>query len=237
MNYTQLISKKETNAYFDSFSGYIFLIVFLLFSGWFFASPLFLAQTSDLRTLFNIIPILFIFFVPVITMGLLASERSSGTIELLLTFPLTETQIIMGKFWAALKLIAIGLLFTFIHFITIIALGTNIDFGAIFSGYLGLLLLGGAYASIGIFTSSLFKNQQVSFILSYVIIFVLYMLQYFLFFIPAAFAGFLQNISIGYHYSSMTRGVIDTRDVIYFLGLIIVFLRLAVKCLKMSKWK
>ena len=237
MNYTQLISKKETNAYFDSPSAYIFLIVFLLFSGWFFASPLFLANSADMRTLFNMIPILFLFFVPVITMGLLARERSSGTIELLATFPLTEHQIIMGKFWAALKLIAVGLLFTLIHLLTIVILGTNIDFGAIFCGYLGLLMVGAVYAAIGIFASSLSNNQIVAFIISFAVIFVLYMLQYSLFFVPAAFAGFFQYISIGYHYSNMSRGVIDSRNLIYFLSLIIVFLRLAVTVLESRKWK
>ncbi|MCF7919150.1 MAG: ABC transporter permease subunit [Candidatus Cloacimonetes bacterium] len=237
MNFAQLISKKETNAYFDSPSAYIFLVVFLLFSGWFFASPLFLANSADMRTLFNMIPILFLFFVPVITMGLLARERSSGTIELLATFPLTEVQIIMGKFWAALKLISIGLLFTLLHLLTIIILGTNIDYGAIFCGYIGLLMVGAVYASIGIFASSLSNNQIVAFIISFAIIFVLYMLQYSLFFIPAAFAGFFQYISIGYHYSNMARGVIDTRNLIYFLSLITIFLRLAIAVLEIRKWK
>lgn len=237
MNYTKLICQKETNAYFGSPAAYIFLVVFLLFSGWFFASPLFLANTSDMRSIFDMIPLLFMFFVPVITMGLIAKEKSNGTIELLSTFPLTDQQIVMGKFWAALKLIIIGLLFTFIHFLTIIVLGTNIDYGAILCGYIGLVLVGAVYASIGIFASSLSNNQIVSFIISFAIIFVLYMLQYSLFFIPAAFAGFFQYISIGYHFSSIARGVIDTRNLIYFLGLIVVFLRLAVTVMESRKWK
>jgi ABC-2 type transport system permease protein len=237
MNYSNLICKKETNAFFDSPSAYIFLIVFLLFSGWFFASPLFLANTADMRTLFNMIPILFLFFVPVITMGLMARERSSGTIELLATFPLTEEQIVMGKFWSALKLIGVGLLFTLVHMITIMLLGTNVDYGAIFCGYLGLILVGAVYAAIGIFASSLSNNQIVAFILSFAVIFVLYMLQYSLFFIPAVLAGFFQYISIGYHYSNMARGVIDTRNIIYFLSLIVIFLRLAIAVLASRKWK
>lgn len=237
MSYTKLICKKETEAYFGSPAAYIFLIVFLLFSGWFFASPLFLANTADLRTLFNMVPILFLFFVPVITMGLLARERSAGTIELLTTFPLTEQQIIMGKFWAALKLIAVGLAFTLIHLFTIMILGTNVDYGSIFCGYIGLIMVGAVYASIGIFASALSHNQIVAFIIAFAVIFVLYMLQYSLFFIPAAFAGFFQYISIGYHYSNMSRGVIDTRNVIYFLSLIIIFLKLAISVLESRKWK
>ena len=237
MNYSKLICKKETAAFFGSPAAYIFLVVFLLFSGWFFSSPLFLANSSDMRSLFDMIPLLFMFFVPVITMGLLAKEKSNGTIELLSTFPLTEEQIVMGKYWAALKLIVIGLLFTFIHLFTIIILGTNIDYGAIFCGYLGLVLVGAVYAAIGIFASSLSNNQIVSFIISFAIIFVLYMLQYSLFFIPAALAGFFQYISIGYHFSSISRGVIDTRNLIYFIGLIVIFLRLAITVLETRKWK
>ncbi len=237
MNYNQLICRKEIDSFFGSPSAYIFLVVFLLFSGWFFASPLFLANTADMRSIFDMIPLLFMFFVPVITMGLLAKERSNGTIELLCTFPLTEEQIVMGKFWAALKLIVIGLLFTLIHLITIAILGTNIDYGSIFCGYLGLVLVGGVYASIGMFASSLSNNQIVSFIISFAIIFVLYMLQYSLFFIPAAFAGFFQYISIGYHFSNIARGVIDTRNLIYFIGLMLVFLRLAITVMESRKWK
>ena len=237
MNYTNLLCKKETDSYFGSPAAYIFLVVFLIFSGWFFASPLFLANSSDMRSIFDMIPLLFMFFVRVITMGLLAKERSNGTIELLTTFPLTDEQIVMGKFWAALKLIVIGLLFTLIHFITIIALGTNIDYGSIICGYFGLILVGGVYASIGMFASSLSNNQIVSFIISFAIIFVLYMMQYSLFFVPAALAGFFQYISIGYHFSSIARGVIDTRNIIYFLGLIIIFLRLAITVLESRKWK
>jgi len=236
MNYAKLLCNKETDSYFGSPAAYIFLIVFLIFSGWFFASSLFLANTSDMRSIFAMIPLLLIFFVPVITMGLLAQERSNGTIELLTTFPITDEQIVMGKFWAALKLIVMGLLFTLIHFITIIVLGTNIDYGSIICGYLGLVLLGGAYAAIGMFASSLSNNQIISFIISFAIIFVLYMIQSMLVFIPAALVGFFQYISIGYHFSSIARGVIDTRDVIYFLGLIIIFLRLAITVLESRKW-
>ncbi len=237
MNYNRLICRKETDSFFGSPSAYIFLIVFLLFSGWFFASPLFLANSADMRSIFDMIPLLFMFFVPVITMGLLAKERSNGTIELLCTFPITEDQIVMGKFWAALKLIIVGLIFTLIHLITISILGTNIDYGAIFCGYLGLVLVGAVYAAIGMFASSLSNNQIVSFIISFAIIFVLYMLQYSLFFIPAAFAGFFQYISIGYHFSNIARGVIDTRNLIYFFGLILIFLRLAITVMESRKWK
>ncbi len=237
MDYTKIIAKKEINGYFNAASAYIILVVFLLISGWFFASPLFLNNQADLRSLFGIIPIIYIFFIPAITMGLLARERNSGTIELLTTLPLNDAEIIMGKFWASLSIITTGLIFTLIHFLTILVLGSNIDFGAIFCGYLGLVLLGAVYSSIGIFTSSLTGNQIVAFIISFFIIFVLFILEYTLFFLPSAIAGFFQYLSIGYHFSNITRGVIDTRNLVYFVSLIILFLRLAIVSMQSRKWK
>ncbi len=237
MNYTKIIAKKEMTSYFSSPAAYIVLVIFLLIGGWFFANPLFLNNQAELRSLFSIIPLIFLFFVPAITMGLVAKEKSNGTFETLTTFPIKDSQIILGKFWASLGMVGIGLLFTLVHFITITVLGSNVDFGAIFCGYLGLILLGGVYIAIGIFTSSITNNQIVSFIISFFIIFFLYLLQFSLFFVPSFLAGFFQYLSVGYHFSNFMRGVIDTRNVIYFVSMIILFLRLSVIVLESRKWK
>jgi len=237
MNYTKIIAQKELKSYFSSPAAYIVLVIFLLIGGWFFANPLFLNNQAELRSLFSILPMIFLFFVPAITMGLVAKEKNNGTFETLTTFPLKDSQIILGKFWASLSLVGIGLLFTLVHFITITALGTNVDFGAIFCGYLGLILLGGVYSAIGIFTSSVTSNQIVSFIISFFIIFFLYLLQFSLFFVPSFLAGIFQYLSVGYHFSNFTRGVIDSRNVIYFVSLIVLFLRLSVIVLESRKWK
>lgn len=237
MNYSALIAKKELRSYFNSPAAYVILVIFLVISGWFFTSPLFINKTADLRSLFSIIPIVFIFFIPAITMGLIAKEKITGTIETLATLPIKDKDIIMGKFWASIGLIAIGLALTLIHLITITILGKNIDFGAIFCGYFGLLLLGGVYSAIGLFTSTLTNNQIVSFIISFFIIAVLYIIQYSLIFIPASLVGFFQYISIGYHLSNISRGIIDTRNIIYFLSLIVMFLYLAIYFLRTRKWK
>ena len=237
MNYSSIIAKKELRSYFDSPAAYVILVIFLVISGWFFTSPLFINKTADLRSLFSIVPIVFIFFIPAITMGLVAKEKVTGTIETLATLPIKDKDIVMGKFWASIGLIAIGLAFTLIHLITITILGKNIDFGAIFCGYFGLILLGAVYSAIGIFTSTLTNNQIVSFIISFFIIAVLYIIQYSLVFIPASFVGFFQYISIGYHLSNISRGVIDTRNIIYFLSLIVMFLYLAIYILHTRKWK
>jgi len=237
MSFSGLIAKKEFKGYFNSPSAYIILIVFLLISAWFFTSPLFLNTQAELRSLFGIIPIVYIFFIPAITMGLIAKEKNNGTIELLTTLPIKESQIVMGKFWASLGLVSTGLLFTLIHLATIMILGSNIDYGSILCGYLGLILLGAVYSSIGIFASSLTDNQIVGFIISFFIIFVLYVLQFTLFLLPSSIVGLFQYISIGYHFTNITRGVIDTRNIVYFAGLIALFLNLSVISLQARKWK
>ena len=237
MSYTAVIAKKELKSYFDSPAAYIILVIFLVISGWFFTSPLFLNKVAEMRSLFNVVPIVYIFFIPAITMGLIAKEKVTGTIETLATLPIREKEIIMGKFWASIALIAIALFLTFPNLLTIIILGKNIDYGAIFCGYLGLLLLGGVYSAIGIFTSTLTNNQIVAFIISFFIISFLYVIQYSLLFIPAPLVGFFQYISIGYHLSNISRGVLDTRNIIYFLSLIVLFLYLAEYILHNRKWK
>ena len=237
MNYAKIIAAKELKGYFTSPAAYIVLVIFLLLSGWFFASPLFLSNTSDLRSLFGIVPIIYLFFIPAVTMNLISREKSTGTLETITTFPVTETQIIMGKFWASLILIAIGLLFTLIHFFTIMLLGTNVDYGVIFCGYLGLLLLGALYSAIGLFTSSISNNPIVAFIISFFIVFFLFIIQYSLFFIPPFLAGVFQYISSAYHFDNISRGVIDTRNLVYFASGTALFLKLSITILTSRKWK
>jgi len=237
MNLATTITKKEIKSYFNSPAAYIVLVIFLLLSGWFFASPLFINNQANLRTLFGIIPLLYLFFIPAITMGLLSREKNTGTMELLATLPIKDSQIIMGKFWASVSLIGVGLLLTLVHFITIMLLGTNVDFGAIFCGYIGLLFLGAVYSSIGIFASSITSNQVVSLIISFFIIFFFFIIKFFLFFVPDFMVGIFQFISIDYHFSNITRGVIDTRNIIYFISLIVLFLKLAQISLENRNWK
>ncbi|HPR18379.1 MAG TPA: ABC transporter permease subunit [Candidatus Cloacimonadota bacterium] len=237
MNYTAILAKKELKGYFNSPAAYIVLVIFLLLSGWFFASPLFINNSADLRSLFGIVPIVYLFFVPAVTMNLISRENSSGTLETLSTLPIRESQIIMGKFWASLELIGIGLVFTLLHLITIIILGSNIDFGAIFCGYIGLLLLGALYSAIGLFASTVTNNQIVAFIISFFIVFFLFIIQYSLFFIPSFLTEFFQYISTGYHFDNISRGVIDTRNLIYFLSGTALFIKLSISILESRKWK
>ena len=169
------IYKKEFFGYFTTPMAYIFLVVFALVNGYFFSNTFFLIGQSDLRTLFNIIPMVYLIFIPAITMGLIAKEKNLGTMEVLSTLPIKDYELVLGKYLSSLSLIFVGLIFTDIHCITLLQFGTNIDYGALFSGYLGLLLVGAVYAAIGTFASSLFDNQVVAFIIGVFIVLVFFL--------------------------------------------------------------
>ena len=237
MNNAWIIAKKEMKSYLNSPASYIVLFVFLIISSWFFASPLFLINQAVMDSLFNIIPIVFVFFIPAITMNLISREKDNGTIECLTTFPLTDQEIVIGKFISSLVLIGIGLLVSMIHFLTIVILGENVDFGASICGYLGLFLMGAAYSAIGIFSSTLSSNQIIAFIIALLIIFFLFILQFILFFLPQGMGAFFQYISSDHHFSNMARGIIDSRNLIYFGSIIAVFLKLAIVVMESRKWR
>lgn len=220
------VFKREMKSYFNSAIAYIIITVFLLITGWFFATPLFVVNEASMRNMMGVVPLIFVFFIPAITMRLLSEEQKVGTIELILTMPIRESELILGKFFASLALLFVALVFTWAYVLTISLLG-NPDGGPIFTGYIGLLLMGGAYLSIGVFASSLTENQIVAFIISLLIIFIFFMLDKVLIFAPAWSAGILEYLSVNYHYNNILRGVIDTRDIIYYLSLTIIWLTLA----------
>jgi ABC-2 type transport system permease protein len=229
------IYKKELKSYFNSAVAYIVITVFLLIAGWFFSTQFFLMGQATVRTSFSIIPWIFIVFVPAIAMRTIAEEKKAGTIELLVTMPTRDWDIILGKFLAALTLVAIGLVCTLAYTLTASLLG-NLDFGATFAGYVGLILLGAAFLSIGIFASATSENQIVAFIIGVVIIFALYILDWVTVFVPGPLASILEFLSLNYHFNSIVRGVIDSRDVIYYLSLTGFALALSVRALESRKW-
>lgn len=236
MNNVATILHREMRSYFNSPVAYIVLALFLLITGYFFSSSLFLSNSADLRSLFGIAPVIFMFFAPAITMRLLAEERRAGTMELLVTLPVRDSEIVLGKFLAGFLLLTIAIVLTAISYITITSLG-NADFGASFGGYLGLILMGAVYVSIGMFTSSLSPNQIVAFIVGFVIIFALFMLDKVLVFFPAALASTFEYLSIDYHFNNIARGVIDSRDLIYYGSMIFFFLFLTIKMTESRKWR
>jgi len=231
------IYKKEFFGYFTSPMAYIFLVVFSLINGYFFSNTFFLIGQSDLRSLFNIIPMVYLFFIPAITMSLIAKEKNAGTMEVLCTLPIKDYELIIGKFLSSISLLLVGLVFTSIHLITLMKFGTNIDYGAIFTGYLGLFFVGALYASIGTFASSLFDNQVISFIVAVFIVMMFFLFDKLLIFVPSFIAGFIQYLSVGFHASSISRGVIDSRNIIYFISVIGFFLFMTIQILNSRKWK
>lgn len=232
-----LIYKKEISSFFNSAVAYITLIVFLLLAGWFSMNTFFLINQSGLRQLFSIVPIIYLAFIPAITMNLIAEEKNVGTLEFLTTMPISDSEIVIGKFLASVALIGIALLFTFTQLFTVLMIGNNVDVGALICGYIGLLLLGGAYTAIGIFASSVTDNQIVAFIVSFLIIAIFFILDKILLFVPGFLSTFFEYLSTGYHFESISRGVIDSRNIIYFASVITFFLLLSIRILKMRKWR
>ena len=225
-----VIAKRELGSFFDSLIAYILLILFLGFSGfftWLFGSDIFFIGQASLQSFFNIAFWTLFFFIPALTMRLLAEEKKTGTIELLLTKAVTDREVVIGKFLSTLLLVAIALAFTLPYVVTLANIG-NIDYGEIFSGYLGLLLMSAAYISIGLYASSITSNQIVAFLLALLIGFFFHMIFGVLANNNTGFIGqFLSTLSLSDHFESISRGVIDTRDLIYFLSIVCIGLFLS----------
>ncbi len=237
MSFTNIkyIFTKELRSYFNSAVAYIVIVGFLAILGWFFTSNLFLVNMSSMRVVFEITPFLLIFFGPFITMRLLAEEMKTGTIELLMTKPLREYEIVIGKFLAAWGLFFFTLLPTLSYYITIAIIG-KIDIGPVIGGYLGLMFIGGVFIAVSLFGSSMTENQITAAIVSFLIVFGLFMLDKVLFVVPPSFASVLEYLSIDYHFSNISRGVIDTRDLLYYISMISFSLMLGTFMLQRKRW-
>lgn len=237
---------KELNHFFSSLIGYIAIIVFLLATGlflWVFPDTSVLDYGfATLESLFYMAPWIFMFLIPAITMRSFSEEYNTGTIEILNTKPLTENRIIGGKYLAAFFLVLFSLLPTLIYFYSVSSLGApagNIDSGATWGSYIGLLLLGGAFVAIGIFASAITNNQIVAFIIAIFLCFFVYIGFDYVSRLDIFFASldsFIEQLGIDAHYQSIGRGVVDTRDLIYFLSLIAAFLYFTKIALESRKW-
>ena len=237
---------KEIRSFLSSLMGYVIILVFLVTISlflWVFPNDfnIFDYGYANLDGLFVIAPFVFIFLVPAITMRSFADEKKSGTIELLFTRPLTDMQLILAKFLASFTLVVIALLPTLLYYISVYLLSFpqgNIDSGSIWGSYIGLLFLGAAFTSIGIFTSSISDNQVTSFVIAGLLSAFLYLgfelIYSFELFGPVDLL--IRSLGISAHYSSLSRGVIDTRDVVYFLSAIALFLFLTKLSLARRKW-
>lgn len=221
------IFKKEFKTYFISPIAYIVISIFLLIIGWLFFSTFFLNRQANMMRFFSMLPITFSFIIPAITMRLFSEEINIGTYEILLTLPVKFKDIIVGKFLAASAFVGVMLAPTLIYAISITFLG-RLDWGPVIGGYIGALLLGASYCAIGLMASSITKNQVIAFIIGMALCFTLTLLtDFMLYFLPNTFVEFFQYLSANYHFQNIARGVVDSRDIIYFISLSFIALYVA----------
>lgn len=238
--------KKEINGFFNSITGYLAISVFLTTVSIFIWLPsssmnIISGGYSNLHTLFTLAPWVFMFLIPAITMRLFSDEKNTGTIEILITKPLTDIQIILSKYIAGVLIVIFSLLPTLLYFFSVYFLGKpigNIDTGGTWGSYIGLLFLGATFVAIGIFASSITKNQIIAFIIGMFLCFFFYIgFEQISSTITSGKTSILINsIGINYHYNSISRGVIDSRDIIYYLSLISFFILLTKTVLESRKW-
>ncbi len=252
-----LILNRELKSYFSSLIAYVVIVMFLLITGYFFYNLLatfsvisFQAQVNPMlakqyqllninetvvRPLFGNISIIMLLMTPLLTMRLISEEKKSGTIELLLTFPVKDIDVVLGKYLACLVVFLVMILLTATYPILLLALGEP-EVMPMVTGYLGLFLLGAAFISLGIFTSSLTENQIVSASMSFGILFFFWLISYSVPFVSPAFGQILSYLSINEHIASLAKGVLDTEDIIYYLCFIVLFLFLTLRSLESKRW-
>ncbi|HSG68471.1 MAG TPA: gliding motility-associated ABC transporter permease subunit GldF [Bacteroidales bacterium] len=238
--------RKEIESFLSSLIAYIVIVVFLLVVSFFlwvirFGHNIIANGYASIDGLFTIAPMVFLFLIPAITMRMFAEEKKGGTIELLLTQPLTDIQIILAKFFAGVILVIFALIPTMVYYFSVYQLGLppgNIDAGAMWGSYIGLLFLGGAFVAIGLFASSVSDNQIVSFILA-ALLSAFFFIGFEFIWPLDVFSNvglFISSLGIFAHYESISRGVVDSRDIIYFISIIAFFLMLTRFSLASRKW-
>lgn len=239
------ILKKEVNGFFDSLIAYVVIAVFLTGTGllvWVFPETSVLTYGyADLYTLFSLTPYVFLFLIPAVTMRSFAEERKGGTMELLLTQPVTDWHIILGKFLAGWLIVVVALLPTLIYYISVYQLGSpqgNLDSAGIAGSYIGLILLGGVFTAIGILASSITENQVIAFILAVFLCFIIFtgFSSVAAIDVWGSSAYWIEQLGILYHYNALSRGLIDSRNLIYFLSVITLMLLLTHLVLNSRKW-
>jgi len=235
MQHTWTIAGRQFRSYFNGPVAYIVVCIVLLALGYFFWPTFFLAGVASGRAMFSILSTIIIFAVPAMTMGLIAEEKRTGTIELLVTMPVGDGEVVLGKFFGVLGLYAVLLLLTLPYVISIGSLG-NLDWGPVFTGYLGLLLQGAALIGLGLFASSITDNQLVAFFVALAVSVPLWIIHFRRELIPAAILEQVEWFTFGYHFESLSRGVLDLRDILYFLSVAGIGLGLSFAALDSRRW-
>ena len=237
MSSTFVIARRQFAAYFNGPVAYIVVCLMLGFLGLFFWQTFFLQGIATVRTLYDVIPWMMLVAAPALTMGLIAEEKRTGSLELLLTMPVRDSDVILGKLIGVLGLLVVFLAMTIPYPICVSMFG-NLDWGPVWTGYLGLFLQGAAMLSIGLLASSWTDNQIVAFFVALILNFFFWFIDRLLPFLPRGFwTSLMEWISLDYHLRSMARGVIDTRDVVYFLSIAGFALLLAFRSLESRRWR
>ncbi|MEA3450178.1 MAG: ABC transporter permease subunit [Patescibacteria group bacterium] len=233
-----ILFKKELMSYFNSPIAYIFIGVFLVVGNWLFFKNFFLIGQTSMRGYFDLLPWIFLFLSPAITMRLWAEEKRSGTIEFLLTLPVTDWQVVFAKFLGGLVFLFISLLLSATIPFSLASIG-SLDWGPVFGEYLGALFLGGSYLALGLFVSSLTKNQIIAFIVGLVVSFIAFIIgaNFVLIGAPNFLVPILSFLGLGNHFYSIAKGVIDSKDVIFYFSFIFLFLYLNTRVIETRGWK
>jgi ABC-2 type transport system permease protein len=235
MRRTLTIAKREFVGYFNGPAAYIVICLFMVLMGLFFWNPFFLINRVSVRSMFDLMSVLLLPTAPAMTMGLLAEEKRTGTIELLLTMPLKDTEVVLGKFLGALGLLCVLLLLTLPYPISASTLG-SLDWGPVITSYFAVLLEGSAMLAIGLLASSWTENQLIAFFTGGMLCFAFWIVGRFLPFVPSNVASVLEWFWFDYHYDNLVRGVVDSRDVLFFLSVIGFGLVLAFRSLERRRW-
>ena len=249
------VFKKEMRLYFGSSVAYVVFTFFLLISGWFFSQIFLFYSDASMRSfmqpqfgqnlnvienvmrpLFTNMSVVLLFFIPMLTMRLFAEEKRSGTIELLLTYPVRDGEVLAGKYLASLALFALLLALTLLY-PALVAYFTRVEWGPIFTGYLGLLLTGAVFLAVGVLVSSLTENQIVAGFGTFGILLAFWIVGWGAEFAGGTLRGVLQYLSIGDHLDGFTRGLIDTKDLIYYASGVVLPLFLTLRSLDAKRWK
>lgn len=220
-----VIARRDFTETLNSPVAYVFFIIYLLVTGYFFSQPLFVVNRADLAPFMDLVPLILVFLVPAITMRSFAEEEKSGTLEILATLPFKPFEIVLGKYLACFLLVGTSLILTFVYPLILAVLGSP-DWGAVCGAYTGNLLLVGALAAIGVFASSLTRNQVVAYAVAWVTGFAFFMAGKVLVFFPYPLSAMLNFLGFDAHVANIARGVLDSRDIVYFLSMAGFFLAL-----------
>lgn len=227
MKASWVIASKEFQLALRSLSSYIVYLSFVVVMGFFFGTTIFKVGLAEMRGVFGFMHVLFIFFVPAITMGSIAKEKQSGTFEFLSTLPLRLSSIVWGKVLSAFLQILLLISFSLVYLLIISIVGEGLDWGAVFTGYLGILLVAFTHIAIGIFASSMAANQVMAFVIAFAISAAFYVIRFLLMLLPLKLVHVLQYFSFEHRLANCMKGVLDMRDLLFFLGLALIFIFLA----------